>query len=42
MSCIRHIRRLAGVLAGLTGALLAFAAAPPTALASPLRPDPPW
>jgi hypothetical protein len=42
MSCIRHIRRLADVLAGLTGALLTFAAAAPTALASPLRPDPPW
>ena len=42
MSRIRHIRRLAGVLAGLAGALLAFAVAAPAALASQLRPDPPW
>ena len=37
----QHIRRLAGVLAGLAGAVLAFAAAAPAALASQLRPDPP-
>ena len=42
MSRIRHIRRLAGVLAGLAGAVLAFAVAAPAALASQLRPDPPW
>jgi hypothetical protein len=42
MTRIRRIRRLAGVLAGLAGALLAVAAAAPNALASPLRPDPPW
>src|SRR5215831_1260873 len=42
MTRIRHIRRLAGVLAGLAGAVLAFAAAVPAALASQLRPDPPW
>src|SRR5262249_17695318 len=42
MTRIRHIRRLAGVLAGLAGAVLAFAAAAPAALASQLRPDPPW
>src|SRR5215472_16464477 len=34
MSRIRHFRRLAGVLAGLTSALLAFAATAPAALAS--------
>ena len=34
MSRIRHFRRLAGVLAGLTSALLAFAASAPAALAS--------
>ena len=34
MNPIRHIRRLAGVLAGLAAALLAFAAAAPAALAS--------
>src|SRR5262245_42221033 len=37
-NCIRHIRRLASVLTGLAGALLAFAAAAPAALAWP---DPP-
>ena len=42
MNRIRHLRRLAGVLAGLAGALLALAAAAPAALASQLRPDPPW
>src|SRR5262245_5360431 len=42
MTRIRHIRRLAGVLAGLAGAVLAFAVAAPAALASQLRPDPPW
>ena len=38
MNPIRHIRRLAAALAALAGALLAFAAAAPAALA---RPDPP-
>jgi hypothetical protein len=38
MNPIRSIRRLAAALAGLTGALLAFAAAAPAALA---RPGPP-
>src|SRR5215472_16999246 len=42
MNRIRHIRRLAGVLAGLAGAVLAVSAAAPAALASRLRPDPPW
>ena len=42
MTRIRHLRRLAAALAALAGALLAFAAAAPTALASQLRPDPPW
>jgi hypothetical protein len=42
MNRIRHIRRLAGVLAALAGAVLAVAAAAPAALASQLRPDPPW
>src|SRR5215831_11902093 len=42
MNRTRHIRRLAGVLAGLAGAVLAVAAAAPAALASQLRPDPPW
>ena len=32
-----HIRRLAGALAGLAGAVLAFAAAAPAALASMVR-----
>ncbi len=41
MNRIRRIRRPAGVLAGLAGAVLAFAAAAPSALASQLRPDPP-
>jgi len=35
-----HIRRLAAALAGLAGALLAFAAAAPAALASGRRPPP--
>jgi hypothetical protein len=39
MNRIRHIRRLA---AGLAGALLAPITAAPAALASQLRPDPPW
>jgi hypothetical protein len=34
MNPVRHIRRLAGVLAGLAAAMLAFAAAAPAALAS--------
>jgi hypothetical protein len=38
MNAIRHIRRLAGVLAGLAGVLLAFAASP--AFASVPHPDP--
>ena len=38
MNPIRHVRRLAAALAGLAGALLAFAAAAPAALA---RPGPP-
>ena len=51
MNCIRRIRcirRLAAVLAGLAGALLAFAAAAPAALAAPANlppgwhPPPPW
>ena len=43
-----RIRRLAAVLAGLAGALLAFAAAAPAALAAPANlppgwhPPPPW
>jgi hypothetical protein len=39
MNPIRHVRRLAAALAGLAGALLAFAAAAPAALADP-RPRP--
>jgi hypothetical protein len=39
---IRRIRRLAAALAGLAGALLASITTAPTALASQLRPDPPW
>jgi hypothetical protein len=42
MTRIRRIRRLAALLAGLAGALLAPITAAPTALASQLRPDPPW
>jgi hypothetical protein len=42
MNRTRHIRRLAALLAGLVGALLASITAAPTALASQLRPDPPW
>jgi hypothetical protein len=38
MNLIRHVRRLAGILAGLGGALLAFAAAAPVAMARPLPP----
>jgi hypothetical protein len=41
MNPIRHIRRVAGVLAGLAGALLAFAAAAPAAFASGQPPLPP-
>ena len=41
MNPVRHIRRLAGVLAGLAAAMLAFAAAAPAALASGPRPLPP-
>jgi hypothetical protein len=39
MNPIRHLRRLAAAVAGLAGALLAFAAAAPAALADP-RPRP--
>jgi len=39
MNLIRHVRRLAAALAGLAGALLAFAAAAPAAFADP-RPLP--
>ena len=35
MNPIRHVHRLAAALAGLAGALLAFAAAAPAALADP-------
>jgi hypothetical protein len=35
MNVIRHVRRLAGILAGLGGALLAFAGAAPVAMARP-------
>jgi hypothetical protein len=42
MNRIRRIRRLAVVLAGPAGALLVSITAAPTALASQLRPDPPW
>jgi hypothetical protein len=38
MNAIRHVRHLAGVLAGLAGVLLAFAATP--AFASVPHPDP--
>jgi hypothetical protein len=38
MNRIRHIRRLAGILAGLTGALLASAVAAPAAFASRVPP----
>ena len=38
MNLIRHVRRLAGVLAGLGAALLALAGAAPVAMA---RPQPP-
>jgi hypothetical protein len=41
MNPIRHIRRVAGVLAALAGALLAFAAAAPAAFASGQPPLPP-
>ena len=41
MNPIRCIRRVAGVLAGLAGALLASAAAAPAAFASGPRPVPP-
>jgi hypothetical protein len=36
MNPVRHIRRLAAALAGLAGALLAFASAAPAAFASGL------
>lgn len=42
MNSIRAIRRSAGILAGLVGVLLASITDPPAALASQLRPDPPW
>jgi len=41
MNPIRHVRRLAAALAGLAGALLAFAVAAPAALARP-GPPRPW
>jgi hypothetical protein len=41
MNPIRHLRRLTAALAGLAGALLAFAAAAPAALASGPGPPPP-
>jgi hypothetical protein len=41
MNPIRTIRRVAGVLAGLAGALLASAAAAPAAFSSGPRPVPP-
>jgi hypothetical protein len=42
MNPIRHIRRVAGVVAGLAGVLLAFAAAAPAAFASGQPPPPGW
>ena len=42
MNPIRAIRRSAGTLAWLASVLLASAVTAPAALASPLRPDPPW
>jgi hypothetical protein len=42
MNPIRAVRRSAGILAWLASVLLASADAAPAALASPLRPDPPW
>jgi hypothetical protein len=41
MNRIRHIRRLAAALTGLAGALLAFAAVAPPALARSFPPRPP-
>jgi len=41
MNRIRHTRRVAAVLTGLAGALLAFAGAAPAALARPTPPHPP-
>ena len=41
MNRIRHIRRLAAALTGLAGALLAFAAIAPPALAQSFPPRPP-
>ena len=40
MNPIHTIRRLASILAGLAATTLAFAAAPPAALATPAPPDP--
>ena len=37
MNAIWHVRRLAGILAGLAGVLLASAAAVPAAFAGPIR-----
>lgn len=43
MNPVHHIRRLAGALAGLTSALLAFAAVAPVALGRPFPPrSPGW
>jgi hypothetical protein len=43
MNPVRHIRRLAGALAGLASALLAFAAVAPVALGRPFPPrSPGW
>jgi hypothetical protein len=41
MNPTRHVRRLGAALAGLAGALLAFAGAAPAALAQPFPPRPP-
>lgn len=41
MNLVRHIRCLGAALAGLAGALLAFAAAAPAALAMPMPSPPP-
>ena len=43
MNPVRHIRRLAGALAGLASALLAFTAVAPAALGRPFPPgSPAW